>query len=84
MYVNGSACTWNEASDLNRSTLRCMIKSIGEERLIGDIMQPYNQDNRELAAGELKRLLSYNNEQIAKTLGISRTTLWRMMGNSKK
>lgn len=61
-----------------------MIKSIGEERLIGDIMQPYNQDNRELAAGELKRLLSYNNEQIAKTLGISRTTLWRMMGNSKK
>lgn len=63
---------------------RCMIKSIGEERLIGDIMQPYNQDNRELAAGELKRLLSYNNEQIAKILGISRTTLWRMMGNSKK
>ncbi|WP_251495532.1 sigma 54-interacting transcriptional regulator [Otoolea muris] len=59
---------------------KCMIRAVGEERLKNNILESY--DFREKGAtpelvGALKRIFSYNREQIAKLLGISRTTLWR-------
>lgn len=60
---------------------KCMIRAIGEERLQKNILESYGF--REKGASPelieaMKRIFSYNREQIAKLLGISRTTLWRL------
>lgn len=64
-----------------------MIRAIGEEQLLEDIMCRHGytpgqkgdtQVNLLALARELKDCLDYNNEQAAMALGISRTTLWRM------
>ena len=62
----------------NRHARRCMIRSIGEEKLIAELRQVYGSDIEGMAR-ELKDLLLYNNDQVSRALGISRTTLWRLL-----
>lgn len=62
---------------------RSMVKAIGEKKLLGSIfsLYKYQPDGRPADPGlilELKKIFSYNREQIAELLGVSRTTVWRM------
>lgn len=60
---------------------KCMIRAVGEERLLRNILESYDFKERGTSAelvSALKRIFSYNREQIAKLLGISRTTIWRV------
>lgn len=60
---------------------RCIIKAIGEDKLLQDILAEYtDKDNKELIK-EIKRLFSYNNDQVGQALGVSRTTLWRILND---
>jgi len=60
---------------------RCIVKSIGEEKLIRDITAGCDEKNRKEVIKEMKKLLAYNNDQVADALGISRTTLWRILND---
>lgn len=65
---------------------RCMVKAIGEEKIIQSILMKYQYDgaqiSRELVL-ELKNRLSYSRERIAQVLGSSRTTIWRILKNEE-
>uniref|UniRef100_UPI000E51BEB0 sigma-54 interaction domain-containing protein n=1 Tax=Clostridium sp. AM58-1XD TaxID=2292307 RepID=UPI000E51BEB0 len=60
---------------------KSMVKAIGEERLRNDILNMYGYDGKNATpelVEQLKKVFSYNREQIAAVLGISRTTMWRI------
>lgn len=71
-----------------KAVRQIIIKSIGEERLLRDVLERYhfdpskglehNEAGREIIS-ELKRTFAYSNEKLASLLGISRTTIWRIM-----
>lgn len=71
---------------------RALISSIGEDNLFQDIMQNFGNlceiknspEQLVKLAEKLKFVLSYNNEQIAKKLDISRTTLWRLLNRNQQ
>ena len=67
---------------------RCIIKAIGEKRLLKDLFGMYGYHPGETIPPELvngmKEIFSYNREQIAQLLGVSRTTIWRMMNKNKE
>ncbi|MCM1219587.1 MAG: sigma 54-interacting transcriptional regulator [Lachnospiraceae bacterium] len=79
------------SSNVNKSAghiRRCMVKSIGEDRLFRDIVNRYQGEfsGKDIPDEMLKELLSvfrYNREQLAARLGISRTTLWRKEKENK-
>ncbi len=61
---------------------KCMIRAIGEERFQQSVLARYGFPEsgvRPELVEALKRIFSYNREQIAGLLGTSRTTIWRMM-----
>ena len=58
---------------------RCVIKAIGEDKLVQDIAAAYEKTDKLELIQNLKRLLFYNNDQVGQALGMSRTTLWRVM-----
>ena len=61
---------------------KCMIRAVGEQRLQKNIMESYEFKEKGISVElieKLKRIFSYNREQTAKVLGVSRTTIWRMM-----
>lgn len=62
---------------------RCMVKAIGEEKLIYDMTAGCDEKNKKEIIREIKRLLAYNNDQVADALGISRTTLWRILNDKR-
>lgn len=66
----------------------CIIKAIGEKRLLKDMFQLYGYRPGEAVSKELvdgmKNVFSYNREQIAQLLGVSRTTIWRMLNQENK
>lgn len=66
---------------------KCMIRAVGEERLQKNILESFEFRDKggsvELVE-ELQRIFSYNREQIAKVLGISRTTVWRLTRGEEK
>lgn len=60
---------------------KCLIRAIGEERLRKNILETHSFEAKGVTAGLVKALeitFSYNREQIAKILGSSRTTIWRL------
>lgn len=60
---------------------KCMIRAVGEENLKKNILDLYDYEEKGVSAevvGAFKRIFSYNREQIAKLLGVSRTTIWRL------
>lgn len=60
---------------------KCMIRAVGEENLQKNILEVYDYKEKGVSAevvGAFKRIFSYNREQIAKLLGVSRTTIWRL------
>ena len=76
----------NERKD-EKALRQYMVKSIGEERLLADILKSYNYifgkncesgDMGNNMIKEIKDIFSYSNDKIAEILGVSRTTLWRM------
>ncbi|MBC5689605.1 sigma 54-interacting transcriptional regulator [Mediterraneibacter sp. NSJ-55] len=61
---------------------RCMIRAIGEERLLQEIIKKYQCDGKNISVElvmALKTIMSYSREKIAQLLGTSRTTIWRLM-----
>lgn len=76
------------ACDLSKHS--SLVASIGEQALFDDILSKYGPiDNKKTqnfrdAAGELKRVLAYNNTVLAEKLGMSRTTLWRLLSEGQK
>ena len=64
-----------------------MIRAVGEERLQKNILESFEFRDKggsvELVE-ELQRIFSYNREQIAKVLGISRTTVCRLTRGEEK
>ena len=63
---------------------RCIIKAIGEKKLVQDLQEKYGDNNKKELIKEIKRLFSYNNDQVGQLLGISRTTLWRILKDEKQ
>lgn len=63
---------------------RCIIKAIGEKKLVQDLQEKYGDKNKKELIKEIKRLFSYNNDQVGQLLGISRTTLWRILKDEKQ
>lgn len=60
---------------------KCMIRAVGEENLKKNILELYDFKEKGVSrevVGAFKRIFSYNREQIAKLLGVSRTTIWRL------
>jgi len=64
-----------------------MVAAIGEVQLFGDILRMYPglgtdalsaEQNRE-GINQIKYFLGYNNASVAEKLGMSRTSLWRMI-----
>lgn len=69
-----------------------LINSIGEDAVVQAIrrMHPSLQKPQEArpvellpAIKELKQLMKYNNDQVAECLGMSRTSLWRLIRQSQ-
>lgn len=61
---------------------RCMIKAIGESRMIKAILEKYEYDGKKIETNlvyAMRDILQYNREQIANVLGSSRTTIWRIL-----
>lgn len=61
---------------------RCMIRAIGEERLLQEMLRKYKYDEKNIPVElvlALKQVMSYSREKIAQVLGSSRTTIWRIM-----
>ena len=65
---------------------RCMIRAIGEKRLLEDILQKYYVNNQ--ITPKLVEVLgdyfSYSKEKIGEILGVSRTSLWRIIGKAEQ
>ncbi len=64
---------------------KCLVRSIGEERLLGCILSNFDIANQEIdmeLIDLLKKILGLNRDQIGNALGISRTTLWRLENKS--
>lgn len=65
---------------------RCMVKAIGEEKIIQSILAKYQYDGEQISQElvlALKNRLSYSRERIAQVLGSSRTTIWRILKNEE-
>ena len=72
-----------------QSLRRCIVKAIGEKKLLGCILSLYKYKQEGSSADpnlilELKKIFSYNREQIAELLCVSRTTVWRMTKELEK
>ena len=70
-----------------RTLRRYMVRSIGEERFLEDVLLQFdydpirrseNPEGLKKLVAHLKKCFDYNNEQVSAALGISRTTLWRL------
>ena len=48
------------------------------------LQEKYGDKNKKELIKEIKRLFSYNNDQVGQLLGISRTTLWRILKDEKQ
>lgn len=60
---------------------KCMIRAVGEKNLQKNILELYDYKEKGVSVEVVeafKRIFSYNREQIAKLLGVSRTTIWRL------
>ena len=60
---------------------RCMVRAIGEDRLLLAILKSCDFPAKEVDAGLitlLQEVLGLNKTQVSEKLGISRTTLWRI------
>lgn len=61
---------------------RCLLKAIGEEKILHSLMEKHEMEEKRPSSQlvyDMKEILSYNREKIAEILGISRTTIWRML-----
>ncbi|WP_339314846.1 sigma 54-interacting transcriptional regulator [Paenibacillus sp. FSL R10-2734] len=61
---------------------RCIIKALGEEKILQSIMKKHNAEGQEITREliyEIKDVLSYKRDKIAEVLGTSRTTIWRIL-----
>lgn len=70
----------NNAERSGKFLRRCLVRAIGEERLLADILAGH--DVGDGVSPELVSLLQdvfgFNKTQVGEKLGLSRTTLWRM------
>ena len=67
---------------------KSLVSSIGEENIMKDLLSTYpvltekspsDLSDFRKAVNVVKQMLGYNNDTIAEKIGISRTTLWRLM-----
>lgn len=77
----------NTAGPTERMARRILLRSIGAERLLEDILSRYGfRPGEKIEPNEsffqllktLRACFEYGNDQLAAALGISRTTLWRL------
>lgn len=82
------AMTLNDGAKITPYTVQSMlIQAIGEDQLYQELVRkhPCLSDGKpklealRAAVGDIKYYLQYNNEMIAKRLGISRSSLWRVL-----